>query len=146
MAATCINCAAGAIPEDELDEKLTELLDDLSANSSLLFNELLGQEDATWLCLTTVYHTCECVLQHNGQAVSACVSDAAGAIPEEELDEKLTELLDDLLDNETLLNELGKEILFNRQLDDENQAMDALEGLQRIDQQLGEVLGGMDKK
>ncbi|PNW76649.1 hypothetical protein CHLRE_11g467769v5 [Chlamydomonas reinhardtii] len=58
----------------------------------------------------------------------------------EEVDERLTSILDELLDDEALLNVLGEEIMLNKGLADQADAVSALEGLKQVDDALGDLI------
>ncbi|KAG2429524.1 hypothetical protein HXX76_010759 [Chlamydomonas incerta] len=58
----------------------------------------------------------------------------------EEVDERLTSILDELLDDEALLNVLGEEIMLNKGLADQTDTVSALEGLKQVDDALGDLI------
>ncbi|PNH07022.1 hypothetical protein TSOC_006524 [Tetrabaena socialis] len=58
----------------------------------------------------------------------------------EELDARLTGLLDELMDDEALLNVLGEEIMLRKDLKNQEEAVTMLEGLRDIDEQLNQAL------
>ncbi|GFR52375.1 hypothetical protein Agub_g14936 [Astrephomene gubernaculifera] len=60
-------------------------------------------------------------------------------IDKAEIDERLTELMDELLDDEALLNVLGEEIMLNKNMQDEEDAVRMLKGLEAIEEQLNKV-------
>lgn len=66
-------------------------------------------------------------------------------LDEAEIDEKLTSILDEILDDEALMTVLGEEILFNKQLQDASDSMTALEGLKKIDDALNQIIEAANK-
>lgn len=58
---------------------------------------------------------------------------AAEPMNEAELEEKLTAVLDDLLDDEDLLRLVGEEILFNENLEAQKGSVEALLRLKELD-------------
>ncbi|KAG2482526.1 hypothetical protein HYH03_018543 [Edaphochlamys debaryana] len=63
----------------------------------------------------------------------------------EEVDERLTSILDDILDDEAVLNLLGEEVVLRRTMAEQDGAISALEGLKQLDASLGEIIEQAEK-
>lgn len=68
----------------------------------------------------------------------------AGPVSEAELEQKLTAVLDDLLDDEDLLRLVGEEILFNENLDAQKGSVEALQQLKELDDSLAALQREID--